>query len=67
MMGEVCSISGVPYTCQVLGALTNPSLEHEVTTAIMGKNKLAGSPVCTLNFQGEELVFFFPMKMIKRV
>lgn len=26
---------------QVLGALTNPSLEHEITTAIMGKNKLA--------------------------
>lgn len=41
MMGEVCSISVVLYICQVLGALTNPSLEHEITAAIMGKNKLA--------------------------
>lgn len=43
---------------QVLGALTNPSLEHEITTAIMGKSKLAWGPVCTLNSQREELVFF---------
>lgn len=36
-MGEVCSISVVLCIYQVLGALTNPSLEHEITTVIMGK------------------------------
>lgn len=49
MMGEVRSTSMVLYTSKVSGALTNCL----ITTAVMRKNKLVGSPVFTLNTKGE--------------
>lgn len=67
MMGEGCSISVVLHICQVLGALINPSLEHEITTAIMGKKQTSLRPSLHIKFPGRRVSLFFPMKIIKIV
>lgn len=60
MMGEGCSISVVLYICQVLGALANPTLEHEITTAIMGKKQTSLRLSLHIQFPGRRGSLFFP-------